>query len=285
MKPVIYGTYAARRSGVKNIVNALMGLGWVFSSDSARARLLRPLVEMGLARALSGPQTRTIVQNADDASLLVDRGLAPAKSIRLVRGSGVDPQKYSTAPPPAGPPLVVLPARLLAAKGVREFMQAAAALKSEGVQARFALVGEPDPGNPTAFALKDIDPFVQDGSVEYWGWRQDMPRVFSEASIVCLPTYYGEGLPKALLEGAASARAIVATDAPGCREIVRPGVNGWLIPPRDVGALADALREAIASPDLCARYGAAGREIVEREFSLDAVVAQTLAIYHELTAS
>ena len=94
------------------------------------------------------------------------------------------------------------------------------------------------------------------GDIEYWGWREDMPRVLSEASIVCLPTFYGEGLPKALLEAAASARAIVATDVPGCREIVRPGENGWLVPPRDVPALAAALREAIARPELCARYGA-----------------------------
>ena len=160
-------------------------------------------------------------------------------------------------------------------------MQAAALLKAEGVKARFALVGEPDAANPASLALNDIEPFVSAGHVEFWGWREDMPQVFSAANIVCLPTFYGEGLPKALLEAAASARAIVATDVAGCREIVRQGENGWRVPPRDVPALAEALREAIARPDLCAHYGAAGRRIVEQEFSLDAVIALTLAVYRE----
>jgi glycosyltransferase involved in cell wall biosynthesis len=109
-----------------------------------------------------------------------------------------------------------------------------------------------------------------------------MARVFSDASLVCLPSYR-EGLPKALLEAAASARAIVAADVPGSREIVRPGENGWLVPARDAAALATALKEAIAQPDVRARYGAAGRRIVEREFSLGAVIEQTLAVYRELT--
>ncbi len=281
VKPVLYGSFAARYVGTKGVINALMGLGWVFSSDSMKARLLRPAVSTALRFALSRSNTRTIVQNADDAALLAEKRLTSPASIRLIRGSGVDPRLYSTDPPPPGDPLVVLPARLLVAKGVREFMQAASILREEGVAARFALVGEPDIANPAAASRDEIDRFVQTGHVEYWGWRSDMPKVLSEATIICLPTFYGEGLPKSLLEAAASARAIVATDVPGCREIVRPGENGWLVPPRNAQALATALREAIARPGLCARYGAGGRRRVEREFSLDAVIQQTLAVYDE----
>jgi len=283
VKPVVYGTLAARAAGVKGVVNALMGLGWVFSSDSAKARALRPLVTAALRLSLAGTSTRTIVQNADDAALLAQRRLTRPEKIRLIRGSGVDPEKYSTKPPPAGVPLVVLPARLLIAKGVREFLQAAALLNAKGVAARFALVGKPDADNVAAVPMAEIERAVAAGDIEYWGWREDIPRVLAQASIVCLPTFYGEGLPKALLEAAASARAIVATDVPGCREIVRPGENGWLVPPRDVPALAAALREAIARPEVCARYGAAGRRMVEREFSLAAVIRDTLAVYEELT--
>jgi glycosyltransferase involved in cell wall biosynthesis len=187
-----------------------------------------------------------------------------------------------TEPPPAGLPLVVLPARMLIAKGVREFLHAARLLKTQGIKARFALVGEPDADNLDSVPSHEIEGYVASGDIEYWGWREDMPRVFAKASLVCLPTFYGEGLPKVLLEAAASARAIVATDVPGCREIARPGKNGWLVRPRDVLGLAATLREAIAQPDLCARYGAAGRLIVEREFSLDAVIRKTLAVYEEL---
>jgi glycosyltransferase involved in cell wall biosynthesis len=258
-----------------------MGLGWIFSSDSRKARALRPLVRTALRHALTGRGKRVIVQNKDDAELLVAQGLAPADAIRLIRGSGVDPAKYPAADPPPGVPLVVLPARMLADKGVVEFMQAAAKLKSEGVVARFVLVGQPDPVNPAAIAPELIESFVRADHIEYWGWREDMPRVFFESSLVCLPSYR-EGLPKALLEAAASARAIVATDVPGCREIVRPGENGWLVPPRNATALAAALKEAIARPDLRARYGAAGRRLVEREFSLASVIEQTLAVYREL---
>lgn len=281
VKPVLYGSLAARFVRAKSVINALMGLGWIFSSDSTKARLLRPAVSTALRFALSRSNTRTIVQNADDAALLADQRLTTPSSIRLIRGSGVDPRLYSIEPPPAGPPLVVLPARLLVAKGVCEFMQAAAILKSEGIEARFALVGEPDVDSPAAAERAEIERFVELGHIEYWGWRNDIPQVISAASIVCLPTFYGEGLPKSLLEAAASARAIVATDVPGCREIVRPGENGWLVPPRDIRALATALREAITQPGLCARYGAVGRRIVEREFSLDAVIGATLALYDE----
>jgi glycosyltransferase involved in cell wall biosynthesis len=284
LKPVIYGAWAAHRAGVKGIVNALMGLGWVFSSDSMKARALRPFVRLALRQALSAPGTRTIVQNVDDAALVADQQLAPRDSIRLIRGSGVNPTEYAAEDAGIDVPLVVLPARFLIAKGVRQFIEAAAQLKAEGVKARFALVGEPDTDNPAAVPREEILDAVLAGDVEHWGWRTDMPQVFREASLVCLPTFYGEGVPKALIEAAASARAIVATDVPGCREIVRPGDNGWLVPPRDVPALATALRQAISQPGLCAEFGARGRRMVEREFSLEAVITETLAVYGELVA-
>ncbi len=284
LKPVIYGAWAARKAGAKGIVNALMGLGWVFSSDSLKARALRPLVRRALRQALSAPGTRTIVQNADDAALIANQQLARRDSIRLIRGSGVNPAEYAAEDAAVDVPLVVLPARLLIAKGVREFIAAAALLKAEGVKARFALVGEPDTDNPAAISHEEILNAVVAGDVEHWGWRTDMPEVFAEASLVCLPTFYGEGVPKALIEAAAAARAIVATDVPGCREIVRPGENGWLVPPRNVEALATAMRQAIAQPGLCAEFGARGRRMVEREFSLEAVIRETLAVYSELVA-
>lgn len=284
LKPIMYGTLAARRARVKGIVNAIMGLGWVFTSESTKARLMRPFVDRALSCALSRANSRTIVQNSDDAAHLIEQQLAPPDCIRLIRGSGVDPSKYATRAPPRGVPLVVLPARLIVAKGVSEFMQAAALLKGEGIKARFALVGRPDTDNPTPITLDKIERFVTAGHIEYWGWREDMPEVLSMATVVCLPTFYGEGLPKSLLEAAASARAIVATDVPGCRELVHANENGWLVPPRNVGALAAALREAIASPDLCARYGAEGRRIVERDFSLERVNTATLGVYAELLA-
>lgn len=283
VKPVIYGSIAARASGVRGIVNALMGLGYVFSSQSAKARALRPAVRAGLGLALRAPNTRVIIQNSDDQALLAQQSLARGKDVRLIRGSGVDPRDFPVTPCPPGTPLVVLPARLLKDKGVEEFVDAAKILKSRGIDARFALVGDPDPLNPASFLKSTVDAWVASGAVEHWGWQPQsaMPSILASSSIVCLPSYR-EGLPKALLEAAASGRAIVTTDVPGCREIVHHAINGWLVPARDAAALANALQEAINNPALRQSYGEAGRAMVEQEFSMQHVIEQTLAVYREL---
>jgi glycosyltransferase involved in cell wall biosynthesis len=284
MKPVIYGSLAARSTRVPAVVNAMMGLGYVFSSTSAKARLLRPFVRLGLRKALSGTNTRVIVQNHDDFRLFESEGLARAENIRLIRGSGVDLDAFHCQDPPPGVPAVILPARILKDKGVEEFVTAARILKSNGVKARFILVGDPDPLNPATIAPAQLAAWIGEGIVEHTGWISpaEISEMMSAASVVCLPSYR-EGLPKALLEAAAAGRAIVTTDVPGCREIVQPGVNGWRVPPRNPGALAVALTEAITNPALCRQYGAAGRAMVEKDFSIATVIEQTLAVYREFS--
>ena len=158
-------------------------------------------------------------------------------------------------------------------------------LRALGVRARFALVGKPDPANPGSVSESEIAAWVAEGAVEYWGWRDDMPGVFAQAQIVCLPTYYGEGIPKSLLEAAASGCAIVASDTPGCREIVDHGVTGWLVPAQDVEALADVLQQAIERPDLRERYGIAARSCIATDFSMDRVIREVFAIYENLMAT
>lgn len=282
MKPVVYGSIAATAAGTRNRVNALMGLGYVFVSTDLKARLLRPAVKMLLRIALRVPHTRVIVQNSDDLALFSDAGLARARDLRLIRGSGVDPSQFTPSDAiGTGPPVVVLPARMLRDKGVMEFVEAARHLKARGVAARFVLCGEPDPLNPASLSERELAELTTDGAVEYWGWQKDMTAVWKAAQIVCLPSYR-EGLPKALLEAAACALPLVATDVPGCREIVRHGQNGWLVPSGDARALAAALEEAITRPDLRVEYGQASRRIVEQEMSLDRIVSETIAVYFEL---
>ncbi len=284
LKPVIYGSIAARSLGIKGIVNALGGLGYVFSSVGWRAKILRRMIKPALKLALGGSNSRLIVQNSDDRDKVVGDGLANAGSIRLIRGAGVDPSAYRQVAVASPAPLVILPARLLREKGVGEFVEAARLLQARGISARFALVGKPDLANPASVSQPEIDAWVSERVVEFWGWRDDMPGVFSQAQIVCLPTYYGEGLPKSLLEAAASGCAIVATDIPGCREIVQQGITGWLVPPRDVPALADALRQAIEQPGLRQIYGSSARALIATDFSMHRVAAETIAIYDELMA-
>ena len=284
LKPVIYGSFVARRMGTKGIVNALGGLGYVFSSTGLRAKALRWIIKPALKFALGGKNARLIVQNSDDRDRIVADGLANARSICLIRGAGVDLAAYRQVMVASQTPLVILPARLLREKGVGEFVEAARLLRAQGIKARFALVGKPDLANPASVSQPEIDTWVGEGIVEFWGWQEDMPSVFAQTQIVCLPTYYGEGLPKSLLEAAASGCAIVTTDIPGCREIVHHGVTGWLVPTRDVPALANALRQAIEQPNLRELYGASARALIAAEFSVGRVISETLAIYDELMA-
>jgi glycosyltransferase involved in cell wall biosynthesis len=278
MKPVLYGSLAARLSGVRGVVNALAGMGWLFTSAGGGARLIKRGVRVAMGGLLS--RGIALVQNPDDAALLARLGV-PRGNIRRIAGSGVDLARFRPAAEPGSIPVIVLPARLLWDKGVGEFVEAARILRSRGVNARFVLVGDPDPANPASISAAQVADWVRDGAVEHMGWMDDMPDVFANAYIVCLPSYR-EGLPKALIEAAAAGRPIVTTDVPGCREVVEDGVQGLCVPPRDANALADALARLIADPALRARMGEAARKRAEMEFGLDAVIAQTLALYKEV---
>ncbi len=284
IKPVLYGSVAAWLAHVPATVNALAGLGYVFSSNQRKARMLRPLVKLAYHFLLNRANSRTIIQNPEDRRLLTDAAfLGPEKTV-LIRGSGVDVDLFAPTPEPQGVPIIVMACRMLWDKGVREFVQAARLLHEAGVAARFVLVGKSDTENPTAVPVSQLVEWQQQGEVEWWGHREDMHRVLALSHIACLPTFYGEGLPKVLIEAAACGRPIVATDVPGCREIVRHGENGLLVSARDAPALAEALKQLILDPVLRQRMGRRGREIVEAEFSVAKVASATLAVYRSLLA-
>lgn len=281
VKPVLYGSLAARLAGVRKMVNAMAGLGYLFVSRGWRARLLRPFVRLAMALLLRRRGTRLILQNPDDRDLFVERGIVRSDQVRIIRGSGVDPAVFAYHEEEPGRVQVVLASRLLGDKGVREFVDAARQLRAEGVDAQFVLVGDADERNPDSIPRAVLERWQREGNVEWWGRREDMPEIFRRCHIVCLPSYR-EGLPKVLIEAAAVGRAIVTTDVPGCREIVRHEENGLLVPPRHAPALAAALRRLIENGPERARFGRRGRERVMENFTVDSVVAQTLTLYREL---
>jgi glycosyltransferase involved in cell wall biosynthesis len=282
LKPVLYGALAARLAGVPQVVNAIAGLGWLFTSSGLAARILRPVICRLLAWLLGAPHSRTIVQNPDDFGLLIKMGV-PEDRLRLIRGAGVDTEIFTPAlESPPEPVTVLFSARMLWAKGVGEFVEAARQLTQAGVKARSVLVGDPDPGNPASVPVATLRAWHGHNGVEWWGQCDNMPAVFRTAHIACLPSYYREGLPKVLLEAAACGLPIVTTDAPGCREIVRDGDNGFLVPARDAKALAVTLRSLIDNVALRAKMGQRARAIVLAEFSQERVIAETLAVYQEL---
>jgi glycosyltransferase involved in cell wall biosynthesis len=282
IKPILHGSIAARLAGRGAIVNAIAGLGYVFTSRSARARLAKPVVAFALRWLLDGRTTRVIVQNPEDRAFLIDRGMARSDRISLIRGSGVDTSTFFPAAEPTGTPVVMLASRMLRDKGVPDFVAAASLLLDEGVAARFVLVGGPDPGNPASIPENELRKLAERPGIEWWGPRSDMPAVFGHAHIVCLPTTYGEGIPKVLLEAASCGRAIIASDVQGCREIVQPGVNGLLVPPCDPAAIAAAIRTLLLDAATRRRMGEAGRGLVQREFGIGHVTAATMTIYREL---
>ena len=281
MKPVLYGSLAAKVVGRARVVNAIAGMGWLFTAQNdGRARWLQPLVRQALKRLASTGVT--IVQNRDDRELLEGLGLDSSR-IRLIPGVGVDLNAFRPAPAPSGPPTVVMPTRLLRDKGIVEFVEAARLLRSRGIAARFVIAGEPDPLNPASVSLDDIQAWITEGLIEHPGYVADMPGLLARSHVVCLPSYR-EGLPKSLTEAAAAGRAIVTTDVPGCRETVRDGYNGFLVPARSVSELAAALERLIVDPVLRNEMGRHSRAVAEQRFDQDAIIRQTLALYHELTA-
>ncbi|MGE0109281.1 MAG: glycosyltransferase family 4 protein [Bdellovibrionales bacterium] len=282
MKPVVYGSLAARLLRIRGRVNALIGMGFVFSSPTLLAHIIRPCLKLMLHIALGGKKARLILQNEDDVAFFETQKILPSSSIRLIRGSGVDPSHYVMTPEGLDQtPIIILPARFLKDKGIAEFVEAARILKDRNVRARMVLVGKPDPMNPSSFSDAQIMAWIDEGVVENWGWSKDMRPILQQANIVCLPSYR-EGLPKALLEAASCGRAMVTTDVPGCRELVKAGQNGWVVPVRNARALAGALEEAIARPDMRATYIKKSRELIESIFSDTHIHEQTLAVYREI---
>ena len=281
LKPVIFGGLVARLLGVPAAVLAVTGLGYLFLRPGAKTRVQRAVIKRLYRFALGHPRARAIFQNPDDLALFVGENLVDPAITVMIKGCGVDTERFGPTAEPAGPVVVMFPARVIGDKGVREFVAAAGILRRQGVTARFVLVGRTDPENPTDVGEPAIRAWEAIGDVEWWGFREDMASVLAQAHIVCMPSYM-EGLPRVLIEAAACARPVVTTDVPGCREIVRDGENGLLVPPRDGAATAVALGRLIADRALRAKFGARGRAIATGEFTVERFVAETLALYRTL---
>ena len=290
VKPVVWGGLAARLLGLPAVVHAITGLGYVFiraangasGLSGAQTGLLRRLVEKLYRLALAHRNSLTIFQNPDDLVVFETRRLISTGRSVMIRGCGVDMQTFAIQPEPVidgnNPPVVMFPARLLGDKGVREFVAAAERLHARGVNARFVLVGRRDPDNRTDIGPQQLQDWIDAGTVEYWGFSDDMPRMLARAHVIVMPSYR-EGLPRGLIEAAAVGRAIVTTDAPGCREVVRHEENGLLVPVGDDAAVAAAIHRLLEDPVLRRQLAARGRAVAENEFSVEHFVDASLETY------
>lgn len=286
LKAALPAALAARWfGGGVAVVVTVAGLGYLFCSASAKARLARLLLTPVIRHAFHGRDTWVIFQNSADRDMLTrHRAVRPERSV-VIGGSGVDLAAFPRRDEPAtSPPIVLMASRLVREKGIAVFAEAAALLKARGHQARFVLAGGLDETNPEAITAEEMRQITARGAIEWQGHVADMADLYARCAIFVYPSYYGEGVPKVLLEAAATGRPIVTTDHPGCRDVVTDGVNGLLVPTRDALATADAIARLLADPELRAAMGRRSRERAARDFDVETVVRRTVAVYAQALA-
>ncbi|HEY9278759.1 MAG TPA: glycosyltransferase family 4 protein [Eoetvoesiella sp.] len=278
IKPVLYGGIAARLAGVPAFIAAVSGLGFIFTGQRQGFDYLRLAATVLYRLALGHRNSRVIFQNVNDRDVLGKAKVVRPEQVVLIRGSGVDLEKFQSSPEPLGAPVAIMVSRLLVDKGVREFVAAAKAATGHPSGLHWRLVGSPDKGNPASISDAELAVWKHEGVVELLGEKTDIAALYRQSHIAVLPSYR-EGLPKSLLEAAACARAVVTTDVPGCRDAIEPGVTGLLVPARDANALSRAVQSLADDGDLRRKFGVAGRELAEREFDVRHVVKVHLDLY------
>ena len=289
LKPVLFGALARRLAFPRErnapaVVASVMGLGSGFSSREWRARLLRPALRFALSLAAGARSGRVIVENGEDRARLAGFGAAPER-VLVICGSGVDTTRFAPQPEPEEEGVTLaLVARMLREKGVLDAVEAVSSLRARGFEVRLLLAGPTDPDNKGSLSEEALKALSKEPGILWLGPVADVRTVWRRAAIALLPSTYGEGLPKALLEAAASARPIIASDVPGCREVVRHGETGLLVPPGDAKALVAAIAELAGDPERRLAMGRAGRALVEERFSERHVTRETLALYRALLA-
>lgn len=285
LKPVLLGGVVARCAGVPSVVAAVPGLGYVFMASGVIAAARRWLVVLLYRVVFGHPGLTVIFQNEDDMKTLQELTQIEPARVRLIHGSGVDLQVHLPTPLPPGPTRFLLAARLVADKGVCEFVEAAKILirQAHGAGAtppEFFLAGDVDPSSPTSLSVEQLASWEAEGAIHWLGHRDDVPELLQGVHAVVLPSYR-EGLPKILLEAAAAGRAVITTDVPGCRDAIEPGVTGLLVRVKDAESLAEAMRSLANDRPHCEWLGVQGRRLAEKRFSIEEVVSSHMRIYEQ----
>ena len=272
IKPVIYGMLAAASTGVPHRAALITGLGYAFqdSEGSTKQNLIKSVTRQLYSRALSAADL-TFFQNDDDQKLFTDLGIIrPGQNTVVVNGSGVNTEKFSAQPLPEGDEVhFLLIGRLLKDKGVREYVEAARQVKQQYPQAIFNLVGFLD-SNPSSVTQQELDQWVNDGTVKFWGKLADVRPAINACHVFVLPSYR-EGTPRTVLEAMATGRAIITTDAPGCRQTVEDGYNGWLVPVQSADKLAEAMERFLNEPELIEKMGQASLEVTRNKYDVNII--------------
>lgn len=279
VKPTIYGSMGARLAGVRRVFSMITGLGYAFGEDSLKQRLLGGVVQTLYRIALTS-NTAVFFQNPDDRKVFLESRLIPGlEKTVLINGSGVDLSHFQREPLAANRPSFLLIARLLRDKGIREYAEAARMLKAKYPEAIFRLVG-PFDSNPAALAEETVQAWHEEGVIEYCGATRDVRPYIAESSVYVLPSYR-EGTPRTVLEAMAMGRPVITTDAPGCRETVVDGRNGFLVPVKDSRRLAEAMEQFIIRPELIPEMGEESWKIAVEKYDVhkvNATIMETMGL-------
>jgi glycosyltransferase involved in cell wall biosynthesis len=278
IKGAIYGGLVTRFKDIKVRVASISGLGFVFIDEGIKARLIKFLVTKLYRLALKSPNTRVIFQNENDKKLFIENKIIKSDQSHIIRGSGVDLERYQYLPEPSGEKVIMFLARLLKDKGLVEFCDAGIALRKSGFEGKFVLVGDIDLHNPNSITQAELNNYVRSGYIEHWGFSKNVPEVIATSHIMVLPSYR-EGLPKSLIEAAACGRAVITTNVPGCRDAITPNETGLLIPIKSPQAIVDAIKTLCGNNDKRKVMGKKGRALAESCFDVTDVIDIHLSIY------
>ena len=281
IKPIVYGSLAARLAKIEMVINNFTGLGYLFS-DTPKANFWRRMVVPVLKIALRGPGFHTAFQNKFDQERLISLGIVKKEKTTIIPGTGVDISQFfprSENAQATDPPVVLMAARLLWDKGVAEFVEAARLINQHGIRAHFWLAGEPDYGNPGSISAEMMAEWQQQGWVKLLGHRSDMPELIRQADIAVLPSRYLEGIPLFLLESAASGLTLIGSNIEGCRMVIEDGQNGFIIPEENTQSLVETLLKVIQDPEGRKRMGKASRKIAEQRFERQSILDTYLKLY------
>lgn len=289
-KPIIYGSIAAKFNDIKSVINAPTGLGYVFSSNSIKAIILRPIVKILYKLMLNSHKginfkNKVIFENNDDLKYFLKLNAINKRDSCVIRGAGVKVKKrLSNKKIKRKKPVITLLARMLKDKGIYEFIAAVKKLKEKNIKATFILAGDVDIKNPSSININHLRKWNQANIVNWLGWVDNVDKLLQKTDILCLPSYR-EGLPKALLEGAALGLPIVTTNAVGCRDVVKHGINGYLVPIKDSENLSKALEKLIKNKEIREKMGKESLRIVKENFESSIIIDQTLKIYKDMASN
>ena len=283
LKAVIYGNIANRASKI-SVVNSIAGRGFVYSSVSLKANIIRPVLDLLLQYSMGIPNRQQVIfENRDDLTYFIDKKIIPQSEANLIRSVGVNIDKFKNLNvPPYNPFVVGYVGRMLWGKGVGTFVEAAKILSQRGHKIKMVMVGLPDPGNPDSVSNEELVSWNKQGVIEWWGWESDIAKVYQKIHTLVLPTTYGEGIPTVLLEAGASARALIATDLPLCQEVIEDGENGYLVPGNDPQTLANKIEALSKNKTDFDKIRLNAQKKIRESFSSQHVNIETHQIYQFL---